>query len=144
MTESISGSLEISSAKEMNLILFNLTSGRFLGQEQKSAIFFAKISQDWSLTQLLILHLYETSWVLKVCLHSLSTTVFQVPNRSAHKDSSSIAFLVQSPLIFYILPKNNTARTFAAMANSWYPFHFYCCDETAHPMQLILWEQKCV
>lgn len=122
MTESISGSLEISSAKEMNLILFNLTSGRFLGQEQKSAIFFAKISQDWSLTQVLVLHPYETSWVLVVCLHSLSTTVFQVPNRSAHKDSSSIAFLVQSPLIFYIHPKNNTARTSAAMAHSWYQF----------------------
>lgn len=67
----------------MNLILFNLTSGRFLGQEQKSATLFDKILQGWSPAQLLILLPYETflSWVLIVCLHSLNTTVSQAPYR---------------------------------------------------------------
>jgi hypothetical protein len=53
-TDSILGCLEISSANATNKKLFHLASGRFLGQRQKEATIFAKISQEWSLDPLLI------------------------------------------------------------------------------------------
>jgi len=49
--------LEISSAKEINPLLFNLASAKFLRKWQKAAIYFVK----WSLAQLLVLFLSETS-----------------------------------------------------------------------------------
>jgi hypothetical protein len=43
---SILAFLEISSANTINPKFFNLASDRFLGQEQKAATFFAKLSQE--------------------------------------------------------------------------------------------------
>jgi hypothetical protein len=39
----------------MILKLFNLASGRFLGERQREDTFFAKIPQEWFLAQILIL-----------------------------------------------------------------------------------------
>jgi hypothetical protein len=63
-TESMLGCLEISSAIGISIKLFNLGSGRFLGQEKKLDIFFAKIPEEWSLAQLLI------GKLLKLGLHT--------------------------------------------------------------------------
>jgi hypothetical protein len=60
-TDAMVGCLEISSANATNPKLFNLTSGRYFGQGQKAATFFAKVSQEWSLDHLLIVFLSETS-----------------------------------------------------------------------------------
>jgi hypothetical protein len=63
-TQWILGCLEIS-ADQINIKLFSLASGRFLGQEQSAALFFVKLSQDWSLGQLslLILLYLEACWI---------------------------------------------------------------------------------
>lgn len=42
---------------KINLLLFNLALGKFLGQGQKVAKFFAKLSQEYLLAQLLIFSL---------------------------------------------------------------------------------------
>lgn len=42
---------EISSTKEIILLLFNLVSSKFLEQKQKEAKFFVKVSQAWPLVQ---------------------------------------------------------------------------------------------
>ena len=68
--------LEIFPSKEINQILFNLTSDRLLGQGQKAAIFIVKIAQERFLAQSLILFSPETSSWAPVVHIAVSTTVF--------------------------------------------------------------------
>lgn len=53
MTQSVLGCLEIL-VYVVKQKLFNLSSGRYSGQVQKAAIFFAIISQEWFLGCLLL------------------------------------------------------------------------------------------
>jgi hypothetical protein len=61
MAHSVLGYLEVSSADNIHLKLFNLASGKFLRQGQKANTFFAKTPQEWSLGHLLIVFPSETS-----------------------------------------------------------------------------------
>lgn len=48
------GYLEISSAKEISPLLFNLASGRFLRQKQKAYQIIVRLPQKWFLVQLIL------------------------------------------------------------------------------------------
>lgn len=77
------GYLKIFPAKEMSPLFSNLVSWKILGQMQKPARVFAKVSQEWSPTQLLLLFPTETFWAGHPQSTVLSPTVSQAPGRMA-------------------------------------------------------------
>lgn len=79
-TTSMLRCLQISN-KEIGLLLFNLASGKFLRQGEKTATFFVEISQEWSLAQLLALIPPETSTIYI----ALIITSFQEPTQWSTK-----------------------------------------------------------
>lgn len=78
----ILGCLEISSTKDIVPLLLILPSGKFSWQGQKSATFFIKVSQEWSIAQVLILFPSEISWMGPV--ESVYLSGFQDSTRMAN------------------------------------------------------------
>lgn len=81
MTKSALGCLKTPLVNTINPTLFNLVSGQFLGQEQKTVTFFAKIS-DWSLGYNILLLRNFLNWVPTVQI--TLCTVFHIPIRMIH------------------------------------------------------------
>lgn len=80
MTQSV-GCLEIL-VYVINQKLFNLASGKFSGQVQKAATFFAILSQEWFLGCLLLF--LPLKFMMGYTLYTLPSILLYAPTRMDH------------------------------------------------------------
>lgn len=81
MTQSVLGCLAVL-VYVINQKLFNLASGRFSGQVQKAATFFAIISQEWFLGRLLLF--LPLKFMIGYTLYTLPSIPLYAPTRMDH------------------------------------------------------------
>lgn len=126
-TDSIFYSLEISYSKEIDLLQFNLSSGKLSGHGQKAARFLFKIQWTYDLSHLLLkipLH-SENSWfrpgqsVIFSASHcSRLKLVVLLSSTSAFNHFCCHCYFVQSSKDLHIPPKHNIARSTTAKTHS--------------------------